>query len=87
MLPLFSSYLSIIGQIPNDHNNSQLHTPIETKGEIHRQLSLSTESNGTKKTKDAMSSTGVREAATALIIVFLLEMGKTLRKHGPGEPA
>src|SRR5882757_5427246 len=48
-------------------------------------LKLATQSGGTEKVKNAISSTGINDAASLSVTKLLLEMGKALRKRTAGK--
>ncbi|KIK75542.1 hypothetical protein PAXRUDRAFT_18906 [Paxillus rubicundulus Ve08.2h10] len=65
----------------------ELQTPTGTLAEVKQQLELAKQSGGTEKVKNAVSKSGIRDAASAAIMDHLLNLGKCLRKREAGTPA
>ncbi|KAF8834899.1 hypothetical protein BDN67DRAFT_914006 [Paxillus ammoniavirescens] len=65
----------------------KLRTPQDMLVHIKEQIELTKLSGGTEKVKNAVSKSGVWDAATAAIVNHLLDLGKVLRKQASGRPA
>ncbi|KAG1753908.1 uncharacterized protein EDB91DRAFT_1043935, partial [Suillus paluster] len=64
-----------------------LRTPEKTTKDIQHQFDAAMKPGATTKVQNAMSSTGVRDSASASILESLVELGKKLRKREPGVQA
>ena len=60
--------------------------PEDTRSQIKHQIRLSMLSGRMEKVKSAVSQSGVRDAATSVIINQLLELGKVLQRNTAGKP-
>ncbi|KAG1724735.1 hypothetical protein EDB19DRAFT_1644397 [Suillus lakei] len=67
--------------------SGHLRTPEKTTEDIQHQFEAAMKSGATTKVQNALSSTGTRDSASASILESLVELGKKLRKRGPGLPA
>ncbi|KAG2132140.1 uncharacterized protein EDB93DRAFT_1094071 [Suillus bovinus] len=67
--------------------SGSLRTPEKTTDDIQHQFEAAMKSGATTKVQSAVSSTGVRDSASASILESLVELGKKLRKRVPGLPA
>ncbi|KAG2063297.1 hypothetical protein BDR04DRAFT_1038375, partial [Suillus decipiens] len=67
--------------------SGRLREPDDTRKHIYDQIALSKLSGGTEKVKNAVTSSGIRDAASASIVNHLLVLGKSLRKREAGKPA
>ncbi|KAF8546849.1 hypothetical protein OG21DRAFT_1426017 [Imleria badia] len=64
----------------------ELRTPKDTRAKIKNQIELSMLSGGTEKVKNAVSRSGIKDSATAIIVDQLLALGKELHKKTAGRP-
>lgn len=67
--------------------SGNIRTPEETANTVRQQFETAMLSGASEKVKNSMSSTGIRDTASASILNTLLELGKKLRKRVAGSPA
>ncbi|KAG1804057.1 uncharacterized protein BJ212DRAFT_1284808, partial [Suillus subaureus] len=68
-------------------NSGNIRMPEGTANTVQQQFETTMLSGASEKVKNSMSSTGIRDTASASILNTLLELGKKLRKHTVGSPA
>ncbi|KAG1892235.1 hypothetical protein F4604DRAFT_1875644 [Suillus subluteus] len=68
-------------------NSGNIQTPEETANKVRQQFETAMLSGASEKVKNSMSSTGIRDTASASVLNTLLELGKKLRKRTAGSPA
>ncbi|KAG2155021.1 uncharacterized protein EDB93DRAFT_1247977 [Suillus bovinus] len=67
--------------------SGNLRTPEKTAESIQHQFDAAMKPGATTKVQNTMSSTGIRDSASASILESLVELGKKLRKREPGSQA
>ncbi|KAG1729393.1 hypothetical protein EDB19DRAFT_1641994 [Suillus lakei] len=68
-------------------NSGNIRLPEETANTVRQQFETAMLSGASEKVKNSMSSTGIRDAASASVLNTLLELGNKLRKRMAGSPA